>query len=80
MVVQSDSSGDIYAGRVGGDFSVNEDGSGSITHESISGRITLPSHQRIRLVGVGRAGNGNCARRSACRRNIGPKLWRSKNR
>lgn len=44
VVVQSDSSGDIYAGRVGGDFSVNEDGSGSITHESISGRITLPSH------------------------------------
>jgi len=44
VVVQSDSSGDIYAGRVGGDFSVNEDGSGSITHQSISGKITLPSH------------------------------------
>ena len=42
MKVDSDSSGDIYAGRVGGDFTVVSDSSGSIEHESIGGRISVP--------------------------------------
>jgi hypothetical protein len=44
--VDSDSSGDIYAGRVTGDFTVSEDSSGSIGHESIGGRVKVPSNKR----------------------------------
>ena len=46
VTVDSDSSGDIYAGRVTGDFTVSEDSSGSIGHESIGGRVTVPSNKR----------------------------------
>jgi hypothetical protein len=44
--VDSDSSGDIYAGRVKGDFTVGNDSSGSIEHESIGGKVKLPSNKR----------------------------------
>jgi DUF4097 and DUF4098 domain-containing protein YvlB len=46
VVVDNDSSGDIFAGRVTGDFTVNGDSSGSIGHESIGGRVTVPSNKR----------------------------------
>jgi hypothetical protein len=40
--VDSDSSGDIFAGRVRGDFTVKEDSSGNIGHEAIGGKISVP--------------------------------------
>ena len=44
--VDSDSSGDIYAANVKVDFTVSEDSSGSIDHESIGGKVTVPSNKR----------------------------------
>jgi hypothetical protein len=43
FVVDSDSSGSIFARHIDGDFTVREDSSGSIGHESIGGRVSVPS-------------------------------------
>jgi hypothetical protein len=44
--VDSDSSGDIFAGSVKGDFTVREDSSGTIEHGSIGGKVTVPGNKR----------------------------------
>jgi hypothetical protein len=46
VIVDSDSSGDIYAGHVGGDFTVTEDSSGDIDHDSVGGKVTIPANKR----------------------------------
>ena len=77
--VDSDSSGDIYAGRVGGDFTVSEDSSGSIDHDvDRAARSPSRTTSATRENSQAAVASGSSARRSACRRNIGPKLWRSK--
>jgi hypothetical protein len=43
--VDSDSSGDIYAGHVKGNFTVSEDSSGSIEQDSIGGSVKVPSNK-----------------------------------
>jgi hypothetical protein len=41
-VVEHDSSGDIVAETVGGDFRVLRDGSGEVRHAAVSGEVEVP--------------------------------------
>ena len=41
-----DSSGSIAVSRVGGDFVVDHDGSGSIDYDGVKGRVDIPRKDR----------------------------------
>jgi hypothetical protein len=48
VIIDSDGSGDVYAGHVGGDFTVKEKGSGDIDHDSVAGKVTIPDNKKER--------------------------------
>ena len=81
--VDSDSSGDIYAGRVGRRFHGERGQLGQHRRTrrsaaSVNGAAATSATDGRRIEAQAAAAAA-ARRRSACRRSIGPKLWRSKN-
>jgi hypothetical protein len=44
--LKDDGSGEIHVNRVGGDFIVNEKGSGTIDYETVKGSVNIPERKR----------------------------------